>query len=509
MTTPILKANHSRRFIYAVCVGLATFAVSTLNGATFTSGYVIGGLGPAFIDTAAAGGNDSSTASDLGFVVQSTNLWQIGQQIRITGIALPLRGGTSGTWTVEFYDLNLGATNNSFDGRATETLVGSALATMLTPSIGPWSVVFDTPIVFTAASTGIAVRFTNASPGTVQVKIQASGFANQVRLNTTTGVAIGGASPQMRFTIAGSVVVPPPVGALLWQGNLSTNWDASTTNWNRHLGGYVFTPTNYTDNGSSGPLVVFDDTLNATFLRTNINLTTGTPLRPSSLVLANSAYRYTFSGPGKFTGATSLTNNGSGVTTFSNANDYTGGSVLNNGRIRLGSAASLGTGPITFANGGVSAVGSNPLAITNSVTLGGSAVLGDTGDNGALTFSGPMDFGGTVRSLTVPSDVVLSGALTNGGISSKAGLGTLTITGQDATTNGTWSIVNGVLKISGTSGPGSISSLTIGAGSANGVAMLIITNGASVTVNSSASSPLRIGAQGQSSSTSSNYMFVA
>ena len=131
--------NNSKRFFCAICIYCAVFTAGILNAATFQSGYVIGGLGSAFIDTTAAGGGDSSIASDLGFVVQSTNLWQSGQTIKITGIALPIRGGTAGTWNITFYDLDQGASTNSYNGSATETVVGTATAIMPTPSIGPWS----------------------------------------------------------------------------------------------------------------------------------------------------------------------------------------------------------------------------------------------------------------------------------------------------------------------------------------------------------------------------------
>jgi autotransporter-associated beta strand protein len=485
--------------------------VVAAEAATLNSGYVIGGFGPAvFLDNAGTGGGDSSqsTTGDLGFVVQMTNLWNVGDTIRLTGVALPLRTTTdAGTFTFNFYGLDQGADTNAFEGIGTEILVGSAQATLgAAASAGAYSATFDTPVVFTAASRGIAIQFTNSSAN-LRVKINTAGVApNAVRLSSTTGLAIGGANPNMRFTLAGSVVVPPAVGSLVWQGNSSANWDVATTNWNRHLGGYVFTPDKYTDNGAFGPQVIFDDTLASPF-RTNINLTTGSPLRPGSMVFANSTRRYDCSGPGKITGATILTNKGPGVVTLNTANDFTGGSVLAGGRIRLGNAGGLGAGTVIFSSGAISSAGAAPLTVTNDLLLTGTAVLGNATDNGVLTLSGVIDFNGGNSGISVESDVKLTGVLTNGGIGVKTGPGTLTLMGTDRETAGSWNIQNGVLKVDGIAVTRPTGAIQVGAAAAGGVARCVITNGATVTISNS--TVVRVGVQGQSSNTSTNYFDLA
>jgi len=505
--------KNIQKKLLKMSLALVLLGATTVHAATMNSGYVIGGFGPnVFLDNAATGGGDTgqSVSGNPGFVVQMTNLWNIGQTIRITGVALPIRTvTTAGAFTFNFYGVDQGADTNVFEGIGTETLLGSAQGTLATDaSASAYSVTFDTPIVFTAVSRSIAVQFTNFSTVTYssnQFKINTAGTApNATRLNSGTGAIIGGANPNMRITLAGSVVVPPATNSFVWQGNTSADWDVTTTNWNRHLGGYTFAPDKYTDNGLSGPQVIFDDTL-APALRTNINLTTGTPLRPSSLILANASRQYIFSGPGKITGGTVLTNQGSGVTTLNTANDFTGGSMLAGGRVRLGNASGLGAGSVTFASGALSSVGAAPVTVPNTIALSGTAVLGNTVDNGPMTLSGMLNFGGTnTGAIDAQSEVLISGVLTNGGLSSKTGPGKLTITGTDYETNANWAIRNGTLVFNAPTPANPLDALRVGAASVNGVAVGVITNGS--VINLSTNGTLLVGVQGQSVNSSSNYL---
>jgi autotransporter-associated beta strand protein len=60
-------------------------------------------------------------------------------------------------------------------------------------------------------------------------------------------------------------------------------------------------------------------------------------------------------------------------------------------------------------------------------------ILGDTINTGTLTLAGGLDLGaGVGRTLDFNSDVIISGALTNGGVASKTGPGAMIITGNSA-----------------------------------------------------------------------------
>ena len=98
-----------------------------------------------------------------------------------------------------------------------------------------------------------------------------------------------------------------------------------------------------------------------------------------SLVNESSGLSYTLVGSGTIFGPGSLVMNGSGTLTISNANSYTGGTVINNGDVDIKNTAqqALGVGPVTLAGGkleigiasGVATAGVSNLNVTANSTL--------------------------------------------------------------------------------------------------------------------------------------------
>jgi hypothetical protein len=78
-------------------------------------------------------------------------------------------------------------------------------------------------------------------------------------------------------------------------------------------------------------------------------------------------------------GAYAITNNGTGMVVFSNANMFTGGLVVNTGHVRIASsAATLGAGPVTINSGAVldlDPAGAFTAVFTNNLTLADGATL--------------------------------------------------------------------------------------------------------------------------------------
>src|SRR5262249_42734988 len=110
--------------------------------------------------------------------------------------------------------------------------------------------------------------------------------------------------------------IPPPASkAVVWDGEVSGDWDTATTNWVNS--GNLTNYSNVTATGL-GDTVTFDDTLLGT---TNVNLTQ--TLSPGS-ILVNAATNYFFTGPGKISGAIGLTKQNTGTLTFANIapNDF-------------------------------------------------------------------------------------------------------------------------------------------------------------------------------------------
>lgn len=382
-------------------------------------------------------------------------------------------------------------------------------ATMLTPSAKldgttlnlSYGTLFGNPSQATLNSSSYSGLALSAT-GTNVINISGTGFGSGVvPLIDYTGT-IGG-DGFAAFTLG---TLPPGVSGVLsndtastqivlllgevpamltWYGDQTANWDMTTLNWNTGTASYDQT-------GGVGDIVTFDDTLEPTALNTNVVLTT--TLTPTIMQLANAAYEYVFSGPGKLSGPGTLTKTGAGALTLLTANDYSGGSYLTNGLVRLGNNAALGTGAVLLQAAGLSSDGPQARAISNPVSFSGAATLGDSVNNGALTLAGPVNFNGGTRSLTLNSAAVISGGSTNGGIN-KLGDSTLTFLNCTNTfTTGSSEIRQGTVVLSSalvTSAGAFRPACTIPAGEAR----LVIGNG-SVWENSAAAGSFRVGTQG-------------
>jgi len=147
---------------------------------------------------------------------------------------------------------------------------------------------------------------------------------------------------------------------------------------------------------------------------------------------------------------------GAGALTLSGDNSTFSGDISlgvsifsTGGALRIGSSNALGTGALVIRNTGSSLLsdGSTARTIANAISFadtGYSLTLGDAARNGALTFTGGVDFANIGSELTVLSNVTISGVLSNasGGFT-KSGGGTLTLSGANgsfAPTN--WFTIN-------------------------------------------------------------------
>lgn len=145
---------------------------------------------------------------------------------------------------------------------------------------------------------------------------------------------------------------------LTWTGAASPIWDTTSTNWLDNL-----TATNYAD----GDVVTFDDSA------VSFNVVVSNAVFPGLVTFTNVTHNYSVgeSAGGGISGTASLVKDGAGSLTLSNANAYSGGTVLNAGTLALDNAGSAGTNLITL-NGGtliLGAVISNPINVPATATL--------------------------------------------------------------------------------------------------------------------------------------------
>ncbi|MDA8125714.1 MAG: autotransporter-associated beta strand repeat-containing protein, partial [Deltaproteobacteria bacterium] len=148
---------------------------------------------------------------------------------------------------------------------------------------------------------------------------------------------------------------------------------------------------------------------------------------------ASTAYAGVISGTG------GLVKTGTGTLTLSGANTYSGGATLAAGTLSVANNAALGTGTLELNGGTLTSSSSTARTLTNSAQVTGDFTLGQaTGGTGALTLSGAMDLGATTRQITVNNAAdTISGVISGAGGLTKAGIGTLILSGANTYSGGT------------------------------------------------------------------------
>ena len=173
------------------------------------------------------------------------------------------------------------------------------------------------------------------------------------------------------------------------------------------------------------------------------------------------------------TGTAGLTKTTGGTVSLGRASTYGGGTTLTDGTLQIASASTgsvgsitssaIGTGTLTLNGGTLSSGSGTARTLLNAVTVGGNVILGDTANDGKLTFSADVDLVGSARTLTTASAINFDGVVSNGGIN-KAGASTLTLGGNTANTfTGATTVTDGTLKLdkSGGSALGSTESVAV------------------------------------------------
>ncbi len=138
-------------------------------------------------------------------------------------------------------------------------------------------------------------------------------------------------------------------GALKWSGTVSTGgvglWDEITTaNWVNNGTPKVFI---------QGADVTFDDSAPGASIVSLVG-----DLAPGSLTVDNNNKSYTFGGAGSLTGLMGLIKTGTGSLTITNANSYSGDTVISGGSVTISGSVSNSAGGVTITNGSLSISGS-------------------------------------------------------------------------------------------------------------------------------------------------------
>jgi len=380
-----------------------------LNGFSQTFGGINDQNGPGTIVNNGAGAstltintgtNNFSTSGNLQNGSGTLNLVKSG-----TG-SQTLSGATlsyTGTTTISSGTLNLttsGAMASSITVQGGATLSGEATTTG-SLTLNANSILQANPATpgsFTAATV-------NASASPINVSLSSATAPNaDVLILTATGGFTGSAANFQAYGLRGGTfyftnsntelhyVAPASSPTIVWKGNSPVNpsfWDIfTTTNWNN---------AGNADKFYTGDNVVFNDT--ASLFNVAIQ---GSSVSPSSILFSNSANAYTVSG-GAINGATGIIKSGTNAVTFTGANTYSGGTVLNtnSGSLVINNTAGAGSGAATVNSGSTLKIicGNSGFTSFANTLLGSGTVqffMSNTGPGNSY-LSDIGNFSGTVQ----------------------------------------------------------------------------------------------------------------
>ncbi|MEM0983590.1 MAG: hypothetical protein AAGI17_06550 [Planctomycetota bacterium] len=188
--------------------------------------YNEGDLGTNYlVNEAAVGGADiRSEEFPATIAYQYTGLFNIGDTVSITGVALPLwanrdssfttNNTLAGTFTFDIYGLAGGANADAFDGAANETLLGSASLEFDSVGAGVllFGALFDEAIDFAADSSGFVIYITSDSVFRLKAGPQTAGTGARVNINNGNSVANGQVG---NITVLGTAIPAPGAAAAI------------------------------------------------------------------------------------------------------------------------------------------------------------------------------------------------------------------------------------------------------------------------------------------------------
>lgn len=271
-------------------------------------------------------------------------------------------------------------------------------------------------------------------------------------LTITGGGPAGSVHPLFKYSgtlngVVSSLTVTGPTGYLTNDTSVTpkmiafvvaaTVRGATNVTWAGNAVNNVFdtlTTTNWLNNGALDLFVSADNVLFNNIGQANSNVVINATVAPNS-VTVDSAGDYSFSGSGAIGGTGGLIKTNSGTLVVSTANTYTGTTTINGGAVEVASLADGDT---------ASPIGKSSVASGNLVI--GSGTLRYTGSNGSTDHGATVTSSNSVVDVTnAATTLTVSGAITGSGTLTKAGAGTLILSGGNSF--GATTVSNGTLQV--------------------------------------------------------------
>ena len=432
--TLILKTNET--YVGNTTVGNGTLALSASGSISNTPAIVVNA--GAIFDASAAGGLTLRSAVPSEILAGSGTI--NGSLTTAGGTKVtPGTNGVIGTLTFN-NNLNLNGGNLVFDivnsGASDQIRVagvlnenaGNVLVSVVgTPLVnGLYPLIYATNGVSGAAANLVAIGFLQSG----QLAVLTNSTPNELDLLVFSGIA----------------------PSLTWQGDGSQNiWD--TTISSKWLGGLSY---------QQGDFVTFDDSGSAS-PAVNLNIVEF----PASVTVSSTANNYTFgvnggSGVNKISGGATLTKSGSSTLTLQTVNDYSGGTAINGGVVKLngdgganddgmvgsGNVVNNGTliannantetlsgnltgnGPLIQQGVGALVLAGNNTAFAGPITLSNILQVGN-GASGTLGTGNVTNNGSLVFNLNSPNNIAVNANISGSGGITNVGTAVTTLNGTD------------------------------------------------------------------------------
>ena len=416
-------------------------SIGLSNGLQFASGigsFTIDGLSGsgsvALTDTAAAAvglsvGNNNGTATYSGLLSGSGSITKLGTGAQTFSGLNTYSGGTTlaaGTLNIKSAKA-IGTGTFTINGGTIDNTSGIPI-TLSTNNVQSWAGNFS----FTGSS--------DLNLGTGNVTLTAARTITVSAGTLTVGGVISGA---FSLTKAGSGTLALS-GANTYSGATALSAGQLNINNAHAIGTGTLTISSATTIDNSSGAAITLSTNNAqtwsgsfTFAGTNsLNVGTGAVTLGANTTITGNANTLTVGGV--ISGAHSITKAGNGALTLSGANTYSTGTTLSAGTLNINSATAIGTNRLTINGGTIDNTSGALITLSNNntETWGGSFSYGGTSS---------LNLGTGAVTLNVNATITTngSGTLTIGGVIgsahslTKAGTGTLALTGSNTYSGGT------------------------------------------------------------------------
>ena len=383
------------------------------------------------------------------------------------GTLSPATSTTPGTLTIGSLTLDPGALLNFEFGGTSDlvavttpsglTINGGALSLFATGGLSPLTTNGTYTLLTYATAFGgdkNNLSVFNSQAGKTYA-LNDTGSALQLVIGTATSSDWSGAFADGLWTSDGvggnwtDAAAPATLGAVVNFGLTPSAPTTVTLNGAKTVGSIIFNNANSYVVGTTSDAITLDNGIAAGA----VSVTTGSHTVNAPIVLNGPAnitpaattsltFGGAISGAGK-----ALTFSGAGAVTLNAANTY-GSTILSAGTLNLGNDGALGSGLVTISGGTLDAVGgARALSGNNLVNLTGDFAFAGTNNlafgTGALSIQ-------ISRTLTVSAGSLTFGGAANGAGFTKAGAGTLALTGSTSFTGAiTLSANGGTLILSG------------------------------------------------------------